>query len=158
MSLAGKGMMSEATKLARISFLQEVEYAQGVPPPRYHTVKYAGVLAAASPWRSRIAPACPDAIGSTDKEQEREPKRRGGYRPWAELLKRTFEIDVLSCPTCQGRMRLLAMVTDSKSIRRYLARVGEPTESPAHSPSRGPPFWKSVVLRQKMLGGADLGA
>ncbi len=114
--------------------------ATAVPPPRYHTVKYAGVLAAASRWLSRIAPACPDAIGSTDKEQEREPKRRGGYRPWAELLKRTFEIDVLSCPTCQGRMRLLAMVTDPKSIRRYLARVGEPTEPPARSPSRGPPF------------------
>ncbi len=121
-------------------------------------MKYAGVLAAASPWRSRIAPACPDAIGSTDKEQEREPKRRGGYRPWAELLKRTFEIDVLACPTCQGRMRLLAMVTDPKSIRRYLAKVGEPTEPPARSPSRSPPFWKSVVLRQKMLKGVDLGA
>ena len=38
--------------------------ATAVPPPRYHTVKYAGVLAAASRWRSRIAPACPDAIGS----------------------------------------------------------------------------------------------
>jgi len=44
--------------------------ATAVPPPRYHTVKYAGVLAAASPWRSRIAPACADAIGSTDKEQK----------------------------------------------------------------------------------------
>ena len=52
----------------------------------------------------------------------------------------------------------LAMVTDPKSIRRYLAKVGEPTEPPARSPSRGPLFWKSVVLRQKMLGSADLGA
>src|SRR5260370_28426588 len=43
--------------------------------------------------------------------------RRGGYRPWAELLKRTFEIDVLACPTCQGRMRLLAMVTDPSCAR-----------------------------------------
>jgi hypothetical protein len=132
--------------------------ATAVPPPRYHTVKYAGVLASASPWRSRIAPACHDAVGTTDHEYEQEPKRRGGYRPWAELLKRTFEIDVLSCPTCQGRMKLLAMVTDPNSIRRYLARVGEPTDLPARSSSRGPPFWKSVVLRQKMLRGADLGA
>jgi hypothetical protein len=55
-------------------------------------------------------------------------------------------------------MRLLAMLTDPKSIRRYLAKVGEPTEPSARSPSLGPPFWKSVVLRQKMLGGANLGA
>jgi hypothetical protein len=30
--------------------------AASVPPPRFHTVRYAGVLAAASPWRPRIAP------------------------------------------------------------------------------------------------------
>ena len=29
--------------------------AASVPPPRYHTVRYAGVLASASAWRSRIA-------------------------------------------------------------------------------------------------------
>jgi hypothetical protein len=31
--------------------------ATSVPPPRFHTVRYAGVLAAASPWRPRVAPA-----------------------------------------------------------------------------------------------------
>jgi hypothetical protein len=52
-------------------------------------------------------------------------------------------------------MKLLAMVTDPKSIRRYLAPVGgRPT--PARSPTRRSPFWKSVVRRQKMLEGADL--
>src|SRR5260221_8825195 len=30
--------------------------ATSVPPPRFHTVKYAGVLAPASPWRAQIAP------------------------------------------------------------------------------------------------------
>ena len=29
--------------------------ATSVPPPRFHTIHYAGVLAAASPWRSRIS-------------------------------------------------------------------------------------------------------
>ena len=49
-------------------------------------------------------------------------------------------------------MKLLAMVTEPGSVRRYLLRIGEPTDVPARSPSRGPPFWKSVVLRLKMLG------
>ena len=40
------------------------------------------------------------------------PRRWGGYRCWAELLARTFAIDVLCCPTCGGGMKLLAMVTD----------------------------------------------
>ena len=33
--------------------------ATSVPPPRLHTVKYAGVLAPASPWRGRLAPQPP---------------------------------------------------------------------------------------------------
>ena len=33
--------------------------ATSVPPPRFHTVRYAGVLAAASPWRPRVAPKPP---------------------------------------------------------------------------------------------------
>jgi hypothetical protein len=36
-------------------------------------------------------------------------------------------------------MKLLAMVTEPKSVRRYLARIGEPTDVPGRSPSRGPP-------------------
>ena len=35
--------------------------ATSVPPPRFHTVKYAGVLAPASPWRSRLALPSPQA-------------------------------------------------------------------------------------------------
>jgi len=30
--------------------------ATSVPPPRLHTIRYAGVLAPASPWRARLAP------------------------------------------------------------------------------------------------------
>ena len=43
-------------------------------------------------------------------------------------------------------MVLLAMVTEQKSVTRYLAKLGEPTEVPERSPSRGPPYWKSTVL------------
>jgi hypothetical protein len=46
----------------------------------------------------------------------------------------------------------------TQSIRRYLAKIGENTDPPARSPSRGPPFWKSIVLRQKMLDVAQLRA
>jgi hypothetical protein len=30
--------------------------ATTVPPPRFHTIRYAGVLAAASKWRARVVP------------------------------------------------------------------------------------------------------
>jgi hypothetical protein len=49
-------------------------------------------------------------------------------------------------------MRLLAMVTDAKSVTRYLRALGEPTEAPATAPARGPPYWKSRILRRAATG------
>ena len=110
--------------------------ATSVPPPRRHTIKYAGVVAPASGWRSRLAPqALPKAPADSDEPDR--PKRAGGYRPWAELLARSFAVDVLACPTCHGRMKLLAMLKDSTNVARYLAAAGEATEAPRRSPDRG---------------------
>jgi hypothetical protein len=47
------------------------------------------------------------------------------------------------------------MVTDPTSVTRYLAGIGELTCVPDRSPSRGPPYWKSIVLRRKAPGGGD---
>jgi hypothetical protein len=44
------------------------------------------------------------------------------------------------------------MVTDPKSVARYLAKIGEPTDAPVPSPNRGPPYWKSSVLRRHAGG------
>jgi hypothetical protein len=78
--------------------------------------------------------------------------RKSGYRPWAELLERTFGVDVLTCPSCQGRLRLLALVRNPAGITRYLTAAGELTEVPRRSPDRGPPYWKSQVPRRQALG------
>ena len=130
--------------------------ATSVPPPRLHTIRYAGVLAAASAWRSRLAPQSPPQ-GTTANDEPGRPHHAGGYRPWAELLARTFAVDVLACPTCQGRMRLLAVIKEPANIARYLAAAGETTEVPHRSPGRGPPYWKSQVLRRQALGEEDEG-
>ena len=113
------------------------------------------MLAPASPWRSRLAPQPPQAAAASDEPGR--PDHASGYRPWAELLARTFAVDVLACPTCQGRMKLLVLVKGPASIARYLATVGEATEVPQRSPGRGPPYWKSRVLRLKVLGDEDGG-
>ena len=51
-------------------------------------------------------------------------------------------------------MKLVAMLTKRESITRYLAAIGELTDVPERSPSRGPPDWKSTVLGRKALGDA----
>ena len=60
-------------------------------------------------------------------------------------------MDVLACPRCQGRMKLLSLVTEPARIARYLAAAGEATEVPRRSPGRGPPYWSSRVLRREHL-------
>jgi hypothetical protein len=47
------------------------------------------------------------------------------------------------------------MVEDPANVTRYLAAVGEATEVPPRSPGRGPPYWKSRVLRRQALGDED---
>jgi hypothetical protein len=123
-----------------------------VPPPRFHTVRYAGVLAGASPWRSRLAPTPPGQKPAAARPELDRTGPSGGYRLWAELLARTFAVDVLACPSCPGRMRLVAIVKEPARITRSLAALGEATEAPRRSPGRGPPYWKSRVLRRQALG------
>jgi hypothetical protein len=136
-----------AVDLDPLSLLSRL--AASVPPPRLHTVRYAGVLAPARKLRSRIVPEPPARADDLDPSSAPPPKRGGSrYRPWAELLKRTFGVDVLECTKCKGRMKLLAVVTEPKSIERMLRHLGEATEPPAREPARGPPYWKSRVLRR----------
>jgi hypothetical protein len=52
-------------------------------------------------------------------------------------------------------MKLLGLVKNPALISRTLATVGEATEVPRRSPGRGPPYWKSRVLRRQVLGDED---
>jgi ribosomal protein L40E len=132
--------------------------ATAVPPPRFNTVRYGGVLAAASKWRPRIVPPLPPAEGGSDDDacrtctarKDKPATHRSGYRPWAELLKRSFRIDVELCSKCGGRLKMRALVITAAGIRRYLRWLGEPTEPPILAPARDPPFFKSVALRTRL--------
>jgi len=65
-----------------------------------------------------------------DGQRPGRPERAPSYRPWAELLARTFAVDVLACPKGHGRMRLLAMGEDPANVARFVAAVGEATDLP----------------------------
>jgi len=42
---------------------------------------------------------------------------------WADLMRRAFDIDVLACSRCGGRLRLMGAVEDPDAIRAILAAV-----------------------------------
>lgn len=66
------------------------------------------------------------------------PSRACGYQ-WAELMRRTFGVDVLACPRCGGRLRLVALIEQASVIQRILQHLGLPTDVPEPRPARAPP-------------------
>jgi hypothetical protein len=54
-------------------------------------------------------------------------------------MARTFGIDVLACPRCGGRLRLIAIIEQAAVIDRILRHLGVPTEIPAPRLARAPP-------------------
>jgi hypothetical protein len=57
---------------------------------------------------------------------------------WATLLRRSFAVDVLECPKCHGRLRVVAVITERDPVRRILAHLGVPTDAPRVARARDP--------------------
>jgi hypothetical protein len=116
--------------------------AAQVPPPRRHVLTYHGVLAAAACKREWIVPGYAERDAAVVRQSgTKKPKSKADrIRPqrycWAELLRRTFLVDVLACP-CGARRRVLSLVCDPAQIHRYLSHLGLPTQPPTRAPPRG---------------------
>ncbi len=114
-----------------------------VPRPRVNLVLYYGVLGPRAAWRPEVVPTAasraPDAPTTDQPSSEandRASRGRRGWR-WADLMRRVFAVDVLACPRCGGRLRLIATLEASDITRRILRHLDLPTEVPP--PARAPP-------------------
>src|SRR5206468_9034660 len=115
------------------------------------------VASAGSEWSEAAAAACP--VSDDDRHASAGRGHRGYL--WAELMRRTFGIDVLDCPRCGGRLRLLALIEHARIVERILRHLGLPTDRPEPRPARAPPvFGKlvglgTVVMRTILRGSPD---
>jgi hypothetical protein len=50
-------------------------------------------------------------------------------------MRRVFEVDVLECPACHGRMRILAAIHPPEATRAILECLCLPTRAPPVSPA-----------------------
>lgn len=66
------------------------------------------------------------------RTKTKDPRRRTA---WADLLQRVFEVDVLCCPRCGGRMRILSAITDPDVARRILEWLDVPSRAPPQGSS-----------------------
>jgi len=123
-----------------------------VPRPHINLLLYHGVLGPRSAWRAEVVrretPADDRDAGAHEAEPtaaraaapaEKAPRRLRGAR-WASLMARTFGFDVLACPRCGGRLRLIALIEEAAVIGRILRHLGLPIEIPSPRPARAPPL------------------
>ena len=117
------------------------------PRPRVKLILYYGVLAPRAAWRAALVPATSPGVETSqlepsveaDEDASRAKASRAGAYQWADLMRRTFGLDVLACPRCGGRLRLVAVIAQASMVQRILRHVGLPTELPEPRPARAPP-------------------
>jgi hypothetical protein len=127
-----------------------------VPRPRINLILYYGTLGARAGRRPEVvrgvsaetslaepARTGDGAAAVTDHEASRRAEGRG-WR-WAALMRRTFGFDVLACPRCGGRLRLVALIEDAAVIARILRHFGLPGTIPSPRPARAPPAAPTAV-------------
>ena len=81
----------------------------------------------APPGMAADVPTAADAGSGAVSAQPAGPPASGAPPPrwrWADLLQRVFAVDVLACPNCGGRMRLIATIEDPRVVRRILTHLG----------------------------------
>jgi hypothetical protein len=142
--------------------------------PRINLILYHGVLGPRATWRSLVVgfgnttddgeantADAPRAGALVDPGESRatEPApgppwgrkgrpHREEARCWAELMRRTFGLDVLACQRCGGRFRLIALIEEASVIERILRHFHLPTELPGPRPGRAPPLIETCSFHQ----------
>jgi hypothetical protein len=103
-----------------------------IPSPRFHMLRYHGVLAGHSRDRAEIVPK--DAVQSEESVDDPQqllfepapplqPPPPPSRHPWAWLLRRVFAIDIMTCTKCKGAMRVKSIANEASEIQAILGTV-----------------------------------
>jgi hypothetical protein len=119
-----------------------------VPPPRFHMLRYYGVLSSHSKHRAEIVPTpprddadkpppaegeqllLPERAQDEDEDDDESVEPRSSRKRWAFLLRWVFRADVDTCPKCGGPMRWLEVATTPDAIARALSAHGIAPRAP----------------------------
>jgi hypothetical protein len=109
-----------------------------VPPPRRHLTRYVVLLSSYGKLRSQVAPK---PATEQDSSNAKNPAGNSRYIPWAELLRRTFAIEI-KCGKCGSRLCLVTLVKTESVGRKILVAMHlrvEAPEPPRTAPSAASP-------------------
>ena len=120
-----------------IEFLEKL--AALIPRPAVNLLLYHGLLAPHARWRSQVISYGRPNPEPSARPFDASPRAAGtpGAWPWAALLRRVFDFDVLTCPRCGSRLRVIATVQDPLAVQAILASLAR-SGAPA-PPGPAPP-------------------
>lgn len=99
------------------------------------------VLAATTPIFVRatesVLEATADVSGRVVETAPDPPSMHPRRAQWADLMRHAFGYDLLWCPRCGGKMKLLACILDRESIRKILTHRGLRAEPPPRADGGG---------------------
>jgi len=112
------------------------------------------------PLSPRIRPSPSTArasdSGPTRAASSREPGRPASTRhaaiTWAQGLKLVFRIDIETCETCGGKMKVIASIEDPAVIKRILAHLDHRQSAGQHPRASTPGPASTRIARSDAIG------
>jgi hypothetical protein len=169
-----KPRKNDATHLVMTPVQFLAKLAAIIPPPRYPLLRFAGVLAPGSSWRSGVVPPSPPAANpGAPRTAERKPARKKKKsaknvepsEPTAKpprtslgegrvrsvysrinwaALLKRIYLHDVLACPCGGRRRLLADITDKEIVVAILAHLGLPTDARPLARARATDFFDAA--------------
>jgi len=150
----GKEGLPQTLEWSPLEFMER--FAAIIPPPRKHLVRYYGALGPRSGLRRALTTAVkaqancaeleaglvvqgPLALAQGVARAAREAAGKAS-RAWAACIRRIFEVDPVLCEGCGGEMKLVAIITEDREVKRILEHLGLPRGFPTTKPARAPPL------------------
>ena len=118
-----------------------------VPPPRFHMIRFHGVLAPHAAVRAEVVPPHDDDLPAAPsltppesqlrlfEESEDDESESPSRKPWAWLLRHVFKVDVTTCPEpeCGGHMKWIDVARTPEAAAKMLADRGLGPRPPPRS-------------------------
>jgi hypothetical protein len=126
-----------------------------VAEPRFHGARYYGHYSCVARGRRSRADQEPeehgqtagDGVASGEDAQASSAERRRLRRHWAQLLRRIFEVDPLTCANCGGQLKVITFITDPPVVDKILRHLGA---RPGGAAGRGRPDGTQAALGERI--------
>ncbi len=111
-----------------------------MPAPRLHQIRYYGRYSNVARARRAAGEGGREVIPETGATGPGAAERRHLRRSWAQLIRRIYEVDPLTCTACGSEMRILAFLLDPVVVRQILDHLAQRPER-----TRAPPAAAGVA-------------